>query len=337
MKKILLIALPILIVIGVVVGYFFYSREKVGINEVTPTTCPTGSHQVYNYNAAGNRIAPYCAADTTGTTNTEASVAPSTSSSCVTKPNCLIVNPPTCAGLQPPSGKTWCATTTTTTTTTTTNGDTTCSKRYYYSLDSKGCVATTRNYNSAEMDCDGGTGKTCVVNLQEALPGKTGGSCFKTEELCLASKAICSPRYYFNTVSKLCVATNRSYDSKDVDCDGQTNKTCAANLQDWEPGRTTGICYASQTACLDANKTTAQSTSTTTNTTASSKPSPSPSVSSGLGGGTTVTPTPSPSPRAAMPDTSEGTPVTGVFEVTAGTVGIGLLLLIAGIFGILMF
>lgn len=48
-----------------------------------------------------------------------------------------------------------------------------------------------------------------------------------------------------------------------------------------------------------------------------------------------ATPTPSASPRVTMPDTSGGTPVTGIFEVTVGTVSIGLLLLILGLFGLL--
>lgn len=50
-----------------------------------------------------------------------------------------------------------------------------------------------------------------------------------------------------------------------------------------------------------------------------------------------VSPSPSPSPstRAAMPDTSEGVPVTGVLEVTVATVSIGILLLTIGLFGLL--
>lgn len=61
--------------------------------------------------------------------------------------------------------------------------------------------------------------------------------------------------------------------------------------------------------------------------------SPSPSVKAS----STPTPTPTltPSPRVTMPDTSEGTPVTGVFEVTVGTVSVGLILLGLGLFGLL--
>lgn len=70
---------------------------------------------------------------------------------------------------------------------------------------------------------------------------------------------------------------------------------------------------------------------------ASPSPSPSPSAaaSSTATSTPTPTPTPTPSPRVAMPDTSNGTPVTGVFEVTVGTVSVGLILLVAGVFGLL--
>lgn len=67
---------------------------------------------------------------------------------------------------------------------------------------------------------------------------------------------------------------------------------------------------------------------------ASVSPSPSPSVKASTAA-TVASPTPTPSTRAAMPDTSEGVPVTGVFEITVGTVSVGLLLLVLGLFGLL--
>ena len=67
---------------------------------------------------------------------------------------------------------------------------------------------------------------------------------------------------------------------------------------------------------------------------ASASPSPSPSVKASTAA-TVASPTPTPSTRAAMPDTSEGLPVTGVFEITVGTVSVGLLLLVLGLFGLL--
>ncbi|MFH2085211.1 MAG: hypothetical protein ABII21_00245 [bacterium] len=73
------------------------------------------------------------------------------------------------------------------------------------------------------------------------------------------------------------------------------------------------------------------SPSPSSSSTASSSPSPSVAASSTL----TPTPTPDVSPRVTMPDTSEGTPVTGVFEVTVGTVSVGLLLLVIGLLGLL--
>ncbi|TXH62558.1 MAG: DUF11 domain-containing protein [Thiothrix sp.] len=171
-----------------------------------------------------------------------------------------------------------------------------CSPRYYYNLDTKGCEATTRNYNAAEIDCDGGTGKTCVVNLQEWKPGVTAGSCYKTLSQCQTANSgtvqTCTPRYYFNTKTQQCTSTNRSYNSQGVDCDGGTGKTCEANLQDWEAGNTTGVCYASLIACSNANSSTAMSCSTTfTVACASTPPSASPSPS----GSPVSYPSPSPS------------------------------------------
>lgn len=77
-----------------------------------------------------------------------------------------------------------------------------------------------------------------------------------------------------------------------------------------------------------ASATVSPSPSTTTTPTPS--PSPSPSVKT-----TTTTTTPTPSPRAAMPDTSDGVPVTGIFEVTAGTVSVGVIFLLLGLVGLL--
>ena len=182
-----------------------------------------------------------------------------------------------------------------------------CAPRYYYNLESKSCAATTRNYNAAEIDCDGGTGKTCVVNLQEWMPGKTAGSCYKTIAQCQAANSgtttTCTPRYYYNTKTQTCTATNRSYNSQDVDCDGGTGKTCAANLQDWEAGNTTGICYPSQVACANANgggSTTTNSCSKTFTVACANpsvSPSPIPSTSA------PVYPSPSPSsPSSASLD-----------------------------------
>ena len=44
----------------------------------------------------------------------------------------------------------------------------------------------------------------------------------------------------------------------------------------------------------------------------------------------------SPSVRAAMPDTTGGVPTTGVFEITVGTVSVGLIFLVLGLVGLLM-
>lgn len=70
----------------------------------------------------------------------------------------------------------------------------------------------------------------------------------------------------------------------------------------------------------------------------SPSPSPSPTPSRSPSPSPTnyyASPTPTPSARAAMPDTSNGTPVTGVFEVTVGTMSVGLILLVLGLLGLL--
>lgn len=64
-------------------------------------------------------------------------------------------------------------------------------------------------------------------------------------------------------------------------------------------------------------------------------PSPSPSVAASPSPSAAAVVSPSPSARAAMPDTTDGVPVTGIFEVTVGTVSVGLILLVLGLFGLL--
>lgn len=80
-----------------------------------------------------------------------------------------------------------------------------------------------------------------------------------------------------------------------------------------------------------ASPSVAPSTTASPSPSASAIASPSPSVAASVA----PTPTPAASPRVTMPDTSEGTPVTGVFEVTVGTVSVGLILLVLGLFGLL--
>jgi hypothetical protein len=77
------------------------------------------------------------------------------------------------------------------------------------------------------------------------------------------------------------------------------------------------------------------SASATVTPSASPSPSPSPSKAASPSPSTTASVTPTPSPRVTMPDTSGGTPVTGVFEVTVGTISIGLILLVLGLIGLL--
>jgi len=102
--------------------------------------------------------------------------------------------------------------------------------------------------------------------------------------------------------------------------------------------------YAPSTSTTSPSPTTSVSPSPSASVKASSSPSPSPSVKASASpspsvkasaAATVASPTPTPSTRAAMPDTSDGVPVTGVFEITVGTVSVGLLLLVLGLFGLL--
>lgn len=80
----------------------------------------------------------------------------------------------------------------------------------------------------------------------------------------------------------------------------------------------------------------APSSTPTPTPTPTSTPRPSVVASSSPVAGTALLTSPTPSVRTTLPDTSEGVPVTGVFEITVGTVGVGLLLLVLGLAGLLV-
>lgn len=88
---------------------------------------------------------------------------------------------------------------------------------------------------------------------------------------------------------------------------------------------TTGSPSPSTSPAASASPASSPSSAASASPVASKSPSPTPSP----------TPTPSASARVVMPDTSEGTPVTGVFEITVGTISVGLILLVLGLFGLL--
>jgi hypothetical protein len=81
------------------------------------------------------------------------------------------------------------------------------------------------------------------------------------------------------------------------------------------------------------------STAASSSPTASKSPSPSPSASAKASASPSVkasaSVTPTPSPRVSMPDTTDGTPVTGIFEVTVGTISVGLILVVLGLLSLL--
>lgn len=98
--------------------------------------------------------------------------------------------------------------------------------------------------------------------------------------------------------------------------------------------------YAPATSTVSPSPASSTSPSPSASVKASASPSPSgsksPSPSPSVKASTAATvASPSPSVRAAMPDTSEGVPVTGVFEVTVGTVSVGIVLLLLGLLGLL--
>jgi len=77
------------------------------------------------------------------------------------------------------------------------------------------------------------------------------------------------------------------------------------------------------------------SPSSSPTTSPSPSPSPSASVMASVTPTPTPTPTPSSSPRVVIPDTTDGVPVTGVFEVTVASVSMGLIFLVLGLFGLI--
>lgn len=106
------------------------------------------------------------------------------------------------------------------------------------------------------------------------------------------------------------------------------------------PSATTPSPSPSSSVAASVAPSTSPSVAPSASVRASASPSPSiaasPSPSALASTTSTATPTPTPSPRVVMPDTSEGTPVSGVFEVTVGAVSVGLVLLLLGLFGLLV-
>lgn len=92
--------------------------------------------------------------------------------------------------------------------------------------------------------------------------------------------------------------------------------------------------YASTATTSSASPVASTVTSPSPSASAQVLVSPSPSVKASATA--SASGSASPSPRTVMPDTEDGVPVTGVFEVTVASVSIGLLLLILGIFGLLV-
>lgn len=101
----------------------------------------------------------------------------------------------------------------------------------------------------------------------------------------------------------------------------------------YKPSSSTSSPVPSATVIASSTPVASPSRAASPSPSASVKASPSPSVKASTSA--TATATPTPSPRVVMPDTSEGTPVTGIFEVTVGAISVGLILLVLGLFGLL--
>lgn len=155
----------------------------------------------------------------------------------------------------------------------------------------------------------------------------------------------CTLRYYYDKTLKSCKSTlsitdSQYFNAADKNCQSTAGELCTSVLATKLTGKTGGVCYTVEAECNTANassplpSTDRPLASTFTEITATASTTPTPTPSSGAY--TADTSTTTPSPRAGLPDTSDGTPVTGVFEVTTGTIGMGLLLLLGGLLGLLL-
>ena len=100
---------------------------------------------------------------------------------------------------------------------------------YFYNLPTSSCATTSSSYTDVA---------TCQANLAAYLPGKTTGVCYTTLSACEAVSP--APMYFYNLPTSSCATTSSSY--TDV-------ATCQANLAAYLPGKTTGVCYTTLSAC----------------------------------------------------------------------------------------
>jgi len=109
-------------------------------------------------------------------------------------------------------------------------------------------------------------------------------------------------------------------------------------LWTYVPAATTASSSPTASTIASPSPTVSPSLSPSPSPSRAASPSPSPSVKASVAASVVATPTPTPeaSPRVSMPDTTDGTPVTGIFEITVGTISVGIVFLLLGLFGLLV-
>ncbi|MEI8232471.1 MAG: hypothetical protein WCG44_01885 [bacterium] len=200
-------------------------------------------------------------------------------------------------------------------------------------------------YADSTFEVKAGDKATIELFLNSATGPKMGGWILPTEaELCGPTGMVQVDRTPQLNWAKANLATGKIIYAKqcwadDIDPKDPTSYDFNDFYLIWSyaPSTTTASSSPAASSSTVASASPSPSSSATASTSPSPSPSlrasPSPSVRASTVATTSVTPTPS--PRVAMPDTSEGTPVTGIFEVTVGTISVGLILLILGLFGLL--
>ena len=248
------------------------TREAMGTKTVgcsanpSGKVCPTGQHEIFNYNASGQRVAPFCAAGaptgtnvcTTcngGTACNACSAAPNQGyrcectgavtggyTSCVGKLDASCNGAPT--GTIAPTGS--------------------CSVKYYFAIttseDANGenlgvCKPTTDTYDTNNNSCKV-AGQTCTGNLRASLPIELQGmaTCHPDKSSCDNAGGNTGFRYYYNANIKKCASTNHRYDTNEKDVDDINHRTCVQNIDQWD-GIKNGVCYKSMLECNNAQTT----------------------------------------------------------------------------------
>lgn len=198
-------------------------------------------------------------------------------------------------------------------------------------------TTTPANYGDATFDVVAGTSGTLVAYLNSTSGPRLRGWIPPQDSNNMKECGAPGAQVANNEEAKAYIVTLLSGESifnyqcwEDDDIPGEFNDLYM--VWSYVPGSsTTASPSPSGSAGASASPSTSPSASPSRSPSPSPSRSPSPSPSASLA----ASPTPTPSPRVTMPDTSEGTPVTGIFEVTVGTISVGLILLVLGLLGLL--